>query len=479
MRKLLNQYLYLKLVLALTLLMTVAGAGSGIFISFQIKQQLHGQLIEKSDFTALSLERALAPLIENQAMQDVQSLIETTGAYRFIRTLHLIDRTNTIQASSDLLRVKENLKISIVREVFDHAMLKKVADSDNIFSIAYPIRTSSYHPGSMNDVSHVLYICMDKSYQNTILNTLRTTLLLMVVIIFICTCLAGIYLIHVILMRPLKKLTRAIDSGRAQLSAIVLHNIGNAVTPVDIFLKQVKRLMLNDTGRYLGQCYDDLLAHRNNFNEYILKDKRGTRVNELMKNIIHDLNHRTSEIETLFDKIEEGLAQISEILTLQNTYSPDKIGTKESFRLNQLVEDSLKFQQTNIDPGICIVRKLSESLPRLKMEKSKLLQVVVNLIKNSCDAIGGQPSDRKHTITITTFRQSHGIGLSISDTGGGIARGKENRLFEFGRSTKGASGFSLYYCKSFIEANNGTLVLNNTDKGTAAIIFFPVNTCKE
>jgi hypothetical protein len=104
------------------------------------------------------------------------------------------------------------------------------------------------------------------------------------------------------------------------------------------------------------------------------------------------------------------------------------------------------------------------------IERNKLMQVLVNFIKNSCDAIDENPDLDHHEIEVATFRENNGVGLRITDTGCGIEAEKLSQVFEFGISTKGSSGFGLYYCKSFVEANNGSLVLDSRGRNQGACV---------
>jgi len=56
---------------------------------------------------------------------------------------------------------------------------------------------------------------------------------------------------------------KAMEAGRAQLSAMVLHNIGNAMTPVRVYVEGMKSDELARIAAYLNKCYKDLFtSHR-------------------------------------------------------------------------------------------------------------------------------------------------------------------------------------------------------------------------
>jgi signal transduction histidine kinase len=117
-----------------------------------------------------------------------------------------------------------------------------------------------------------------------------------------------------------------------------------------------------------------------------------------------------------------------------------------------------------------VVEKLAPELPLFPIEKNKLMQVVINFIKNSCDAIRENKEIEAHRITISTACQDQKIFLEIADTGCGVESDNLKGLFDFGISTKGSSGFGLYYCKSFVEANNGVLTLTSPGRNQGATV---------
>ena len=77
----------------------------------------------------------------------------------------------------------------------------------------------------------------------------------------------------------------------------------------------------------------------------------------------------------------------------------------------------------------------SRSLPRITVEKSKLLQVLDNLIKNALEAMAACEG-AEHTLRITTRYEVEQIIVSIADTGHGISDDQLKHIFRFGFTTK-------------------------------------------
>jgi signal transduction histidine kinase len=99
------------------------------------------------------------------------------------------------------------------------------------------------------------------------------------------------------------------------------------------------------------------------------------------------------------------------------------------------------------------------------------MQVIVNLIKNSCEAIESQHTGPgQKVLEIKTFLQGGRIGFDIVDNGIGVDPGEVDAIFNLGKSKKGSSGFGLYYCKMFVENSNGKLIFSSPGVGKGASV---------
>lgn len=271
-------------------------------------------------------------------------------------------------------------------------------------------------------------------------------------------------------------INKAVDSGRAQLSAMVLHNIGNAITPVTVVVEQLRQNKISQTQHYLMACHNDLLNHKDDLNRYIQHDPRGMKVAEYMGELIKELGIQLKTVDDMTDKCAAGIAYVAEILSVQSAYAPGREEIKERVNLNRVVEDALKIQERFIrKQDIMLETDLDAGIPRLVIEKNKMMQVVVNLIKNACDAIIESNHTKAHTIHIATFEKNNRVCLEISDSGCGIDPDKLESIFNFGVSTKGSSGFGLYYCKNFVERNNGRMHITSKGRGHGAVVTLELN----
>ena len=100
----------------------------------------------------------------------------------------------------------------------------------------------------------------------------------------------------------------------------------------------------------------------------------------------------------------------------------------------------------------------------IKFYDNELIQVVLNILKNSQDAFD-EKQIKNASITISTYEDS----ILICDNAGGIADNIIDHIFEVYFSTKSeknGTGLGLYMSKIIIEKHhNGNLSVKNVDNG--------------
>jgi len=266
-------------------------------------------------------------------------------------------------------------------------------------------------------------------------------------------------------------ISKAMEAGRAQLSAMILHNIGNAVTPVMAYLDSLKNDDASGMYRYLRKCYDVLGAADSDLQRHLGEGSRDREVFAYMGELIQSLVVSQQKQSDRVDKIESAVTFISEILSLQQSYATADHDMRARHALNTLVEDAIRMQAGAFEKrDIRVTLDLAADLPDLLIDKNRFMQVLVNLIKNGYEAIDEVKTDQKNTMAFRTLSRNGNISLEISDSGIGVDPAFIPQVFNFGKSSKGSTGFGLHYCKIFVEANNGTLNISSPGRDGGATI---------
>jgi C4-dicarboxylate-specific signal transduction histidine kinase len=113
-----------------------------------------------------------------------------------------------------------------------------------------------------------------------------------------------------------------------------------------------------------------------------------------------------------------------------------------------------------------LVLRLDPDVPPVRGDPVQLQQVLINLTLNALDAVSGSTSERE--AAISTVRNNGNVEVHVSDTGPGLARAVEQRIFEPFFSTKPHGlGMGLTIVRSIVERHNGNLHAENRAVGGA------------
>src|SRR5207253_8101614 len=108
--------------------------------------------------------------------------------------------------------------------------------------------------------------------------------------------------------------------------------------------------------------------------------------------------------------------------------------------------------------------EVQKDLPYVKGDRQKLIQVLVNLVRNALQA-----TERSRRILIQASRDADDVILAVEDEGPGVPRELQEKIFEPFVSTKGdrGMGMGLYMAKLIVESHRGRIRVSNRPSGGA------------
>lgn len=141
--------------------------------------------------------------------------------------------------------------------------------------------------------------------------------------------------------------------------------------------------------------------------------------------------------------------------------------------LNRLLEDVLEIVSPALETdNIEVIHKPAENLPHIKGNTEHLQQVLFNLINNANDAMPDEG-----TLHITTREEDSKIILEIADSGGGMDRELQKKIFDPLFTTKKAgqgTGLGLAIVKQILSEHNAEIkVESEKGVGTKFLLIFP------
>jgi len=265
-------------------------------------------------------------------------------------------------------------------------------------------------------------------------------------------------------------------AGMAEVATNVLHNVGNVLNSVnvsaDLLAERVRKSQL-DTLPKLAELVAEH-AHEPNF---LAEHEKGKMVPAYLKRLSGCAMAEKGETLKELDSLRQNIEHIKEIVAMQEEFS-ELAGFTESIKLTDLVEDALRpNERAFAEARVRLVREFHENVT-IVVEKHKVLQIIVNLIRNAKDACEDSGNDGRQVGVRTSRAGTDRVRIEVRDNGAGIAKENLTRIFNQGFTTrKSGRGFGLHGAANAAREMGGSLTAQSDGPGLGAIftLEFPID----
>lgn len=258
------------------------------------------------------------------------------------------------------------------------------------------------------------------------------------------------------------------QAGMAEVATGVLHNVGNVLNSVNVSATLVADKLNIQRLNNLQRTAEMLRDRNGNLGEFMEQDPKGRLIPsylmDLSRHLVGERQEALHELELLTKNIEH----IKEIVSMQQNYAR-VAGLVETVSPAVLVEDALRMTIGSLQRHHIEVTRDFGTCPDVAVERHKVLQILVNLIRNAKHAMDEEsPGDKLLVMRIK--RTSDGfVAISIEDTGIGIATENLTRIFSHGFTTrKGGHGFGLHSAALAAQQMQGRLSAHSAGPGRGA-----------
>ena len=231
--------------------------------------------------------------------------------------------------------------------------------------------------------------------------------------------------------------------GMAEIATNVLHNVGNVLNSVNISTNLIVESAKKSRASNLHRVVVLLQEHEHDLAAFIANDPRGKHVPVYLAELSGHLMADQQAIADELDSLRSNVEHIKEIVAMQQNYATFG-GVKEMIDLVNLVEDSMRMNEGALSRHRVEVVREYENVPPMNVEKHKILQILVNIVRNAkyaCDESGR--TDKRLTVRVTNGDGR--VRISVIDNGIGIPPENLTRIFNHGFTTrKGGHGFGLH-----------------------------------
>lgn len=264
-------------------------------------------------------------------------------------------------------------------------------------------------------------------------------------------------------------------AGMAEVANSVIHNVGNALNSINVAVSTINSEIKSSPLNTLPKIADMLKEHEANISEFLSRDEKGQKIPKLLEMLSDQWKLENATLISETKQLQESVAHIREIVSRQQSLS-GKLGIDENINISDLINNCLSFYVTNFKNAEIIVSMNNEPGLEWSGDRSKITQILLNLIMNAEESLIASTNKPK-TLKITSFRiKDGGIQVEVADNGTGIEPEVMNKLFSYGFTTK-QFGHGLGLHASGIAANemNGTLQAFSAgnNKGATFILTLP------
>ena len=251
-------------------------------------------------------------------------------------------------------------------------------------------------------------------------------------------------------------LAQAFAQGRLEVVDTILHNIGNAINSVMVGIGTLHEELVEDKLiQRFSALADAVKRHEDDWVGYIKDDPQGKKALPFMLALAEDFAQRNERVVRTVERVTGRATHIVDIIRTQKSFSDASVVQKD-INLRAAVEDAAKLLQDSIERrDIQLKIDCSIAPKEVRIQESQFHQMMVNLIKNSIEAIDelGKTNGMKESprIEIKGFVEGDFLIVDVKDNGIGLQTENHEKIFAAGYTTKeSGSGLGLHSSANFV-----------------------------
>jgi C4-dicarboxylate-specific signal transduction histidine kinase len=224
----------------------------------------------------------------------------------------------------------------------------------------------------------------------------------------------------------------------------------------------------------IQKVVDLIHAHGSNLTDFFTNNSKGKRIPDYLGTLASHLTQEQKGILSELKLLTNGIQHIRQIISMHQNYEKSS-GIIENFKASDLIENAISMNSDSLMRHNVDVQRDFAEVPLLLTEEHKVLQILVNLIRNAKDACIASKKLHKKIILRTAYENEY-IKIFVIDNGIGISSANLAKVFGHGFTTKKEGhGFGLHNSALVAKELNGNLTVfsEGVNQGATFILELP------
>jgi C4-dicarboxylate-specific signal transduction histidine kinase len=257
-------------------------------------------------------------------------------------------------------------------------------------------------------------------------------------------------------------------AGMAEVATGVLHNVGNVLNSVNVSAGLVVEKLRRSKAPKLAKAAALLTSKNGDLADYLTRDEAGQKLPGYLAKLGEFLVAENTELLSEIDQLGRNIEHIKEVVAMQQSYAKVS-GVFENLHAHQLVEDAIAMNIGAFERhGVDVERDFS-AVPLIRVDRHKVLQILINLIRNAKYALDEvHHTDKRIRISICPGADQT-VDIVVADNGIGISPENLTRIFAHGFTTREEGhGFGLHSGAIAARSMGGSLRVESPGTGHGA-----------
>ena len=266
-------------------------------------------------------------------------------------------------------------------------------------------------------------------------------------------------------------------AGMAEVATGVLHNVGNVLNSVNVSAMLISDRLSKSRIAHLSNVSSMIQENSSDLAGFFKNNPKGQKLPGFISSLAERLGVEQADLLGEVEVLAKNIAHIKDIVAVQQCYAK-VAGVVESLPPAGLVEDALQMNGAAFERhGVEVVREFANT-PLVRIEKHKVLQILINVLRNAKYAVSESSRVQKRITVSVGINGNNRVKIKVADNGVGIPAENLTRIFAHGFTTKrDGHGFGLHSAALAATEMGGSLIAQSAglDQGASFTLELPID----